>query len=96
MAPSPVVMWMSLSEGQWSRIRREGQKMGDVKAAETGYVFRLVLRVKDTWRIKKGLEITVLIMEMTQMAYLPQEKPAEASTIQHSLWSTFISGKRQE
>ena len=63
MALSPVVMWMSLSEGQWSRIRREGQRTGDVKAAERGYVFRLVLRVKDTWRIKKGLEITVLIME---------------------------------
>lgn len=48
MAPSPVVMWMSLSEGQWSRIRKEGQRMEGVKAAERGYVFRLVLRVKDT------------------------------------------------
>ena len=63
MAPSPVVMWMSLSEGQWSRIRREGQRMEGVKSVERGYVFRLVLRVKDTWRIKKGLEITVLILE---------------------------------
>lgn len=40
MDPAPPVMWMPLSEGQWSRIRRKGES-GGCEVRGEGKSFRI-------------------------------------------------------